>query len=106
MGALPAASIAASAALPWAGQALGLEQPEWAGDTHANPDAEAHSLSQRLESVGQQPSMPNQRLESLAGDDKLCAFLLWKETAFWNSQLLNEDSPPYLMLSAPAPHPL
>ena len=76
MGALPAASIAAGAAAPWAGQALGMERPEWAGDAHANADAEAHSLSQRLESIGQRPSMPNQRLESLAGIEKVYALFL------------------------------
>lgn len=73
MAALPAASIAAGAAAPWAGQALGMERPDWAGDAHANADAEAHSLSQRLESIGQRPSMPNQRLESLAGGENFYA---------------------------------
>ena len=48
-----------------AGQSLGTERAEWAGDAAA--EAERQCLGQRLESIGQRASMPSQRLESLAG---------------------------------------
>jgi len=65
LAALPPLSAPAAAA-PWGGQSLVSERPEFAGDM--NTDPEPHSLSQRLESIGQRPSMPSQRLDSLAGD--------------------------------------
>ena len=56
----------------WNGQGLGMDRPDWAGaPPHDAPaENEPHVLSQRLESIGQRPSMPSQRLESLAGDDQ------------------------------------
>ena len=58
----PASGTEASA---WTGQNMGNERAEWAGDVTA--DAEPQNLGQRLESIGQRPSVPSQRLESLAG---------------------------------------
>ena len=54
----------------WNGQGLVTDRAEWAGaQPHDAPaENESHLLSQRLESIGQRPSMPSQRLESLAGD--------------------------------------
>ncbi len=64
----------------WTGHNLGNERAEWAGDMAA--DAEPHSLGQRLESIGQRPSMPSQRLESLAGTTacRVCQWLPSPET--------------------------
>ena len=61
----------------WNAQGLVTDRPEWAGaPPHDAPaETESHLLSQRLESIGQRPSMPSQRLESLAGDDQSRALL-------------------------------
>ncbi|CAK0737369.1 hypothetical protein CVIRNUC_000901 [Coccomyxa viridis] len=54
----------------WNGQGLVTDRADWAGaQPHDAPaENESHLLSQRLESIGQRPSMPSQRLESLAGN--------------------------------------